>query len=112
MSKTNIRKSFTEKELKENLQKAYDSLQRELNDKDYQMAAFYSFDIAHIYGLTSNRKKAREYYTYTLEYLDQTNFQPHWTKLGSFSQANRLSHSETRRTHEKKKIKGRIQNST
>ena len=85
-----LRKVFTEQELSAALQKAYDSLQRELNDKDYRMAAFYSFDIAHIYELTSNRKKAREYYTYTLEYLDQTDFQPHWIKLGSLCALGKL----------------------
>ncbi len=85
-----LRKVFTEQELNAAFQKAYDNLQRELNGRDYRMAAFYSFDIAHVCELMNNKETAREYYIHTLEYLDQADFQPHWTKLGSLCALGKL----------------------
>lgn len=85
-----LRKLFKEQELKENLRKAHNRLLEELDKNDYRIAAFYSFDIAHIYELLGNKKKAKEYYNNTLRYLDQADFQPHWIKLGSFYALGKL----------------------
>jgi tetratricopeptide (TPR) repeat protein len=85
-----LRKIFTDLELNTAFQRAHDGLQRELNDKDYRMASFYSFDIAHLYELMGKRKKAEEYYRYTLTYLNQADFKPHWIKLGSFYALGKL----------------------
>ncbi|KYK35781.1 MAG: hypothetical protein HXS46_17035 [Theionarchaea archaeon] len=76
-----LRKLFTEQELNAILQKAHNSLQKELNDKDYRMAAFYSLDIAHIYDLLGDREKAEQHYRITTEYLDCADFQPLWIRL-------------------------------
>ncbi len=74
MSKTNIRKSFTEKELKENLKEAHERLLKNLDSGKYLMAAFYSFDLARIYDILENKKKSIEYYRSALEYLGNTDF--------------------------------------
>ena len=76
-----FRSLFTEEELRKNLQKSFINIQRELNDKDYRIAAFYSLDAAHLYDLLGNREKAEEYYRNTIEYLNQADFQPLWIRL-------------------------------
>ena len=46
-----LRSLFAEEELRKNLQESFINIQRELNDKDYRIAAFYSLDVARIYQL-------------------------------------------------------------
>ncbi len=70
-----FRKLFTERELKENLQKAHKNLQREINEKNYWMAACFSFDLARIYDLSHEKKKSKHYYRTTLEYMNRADFQ-------------------------------------
>ena len=76
-----LRSLFTEEELRKNLQESFINIQRELNDKDYRIAAFYSLDTAHLYDLLGNREKAEEHYQNTIEYLNQADFQPLWIRL-------------------------------
>jgi tetratricopeptide (TPR) repeat protein len=76
-----FRSLFAEEELRKNLQEAFMNLARELNEKDYRIAAFYSLDVAHIYDLLGDREKAEEYYRTTIEYLNQADFQPLWIRL-------------------------------
>ena len=75
MNKINIRKSFKDEELKENLKEAHERLLKNLDSGKYLMAAFYSFDLARIYNILENRKKSIEYYRSALEYLGNTDFQ-------------------------------------
>ncbi|MBU7046479.1 MAG: hypothetical protein HXS54_08585 [Theionarchaea archaeon] len=53
-----FRSLFTEEELRKNLQEALMNIARELNEKDYRIAAFYSLDVAHMYGFLGDREKA------------------------------------------------------
>lgn len=81
MKKTEIfKKLFSQQELEENLQEAQGRLQKELKNKDFTIAAFYSFDIAYIYELLRTKKKAEHYYRITLEYLNRAKFQFLWVK--------------------------------
>lgn len=70
----NLRRLFTEQELVEDLQKANVRLDKELKKKDFTIATFYSFDIAYIYELLGNKKKAEHHYQNTLRYLDHADF--------------------------------------
>ena len=75
MEKTEIlKKLFAEQELREYLEEALNSLQAELDGKDYSIAVFYSFDAAYIYELLGDRRKAEHYYQITLNYLNHTKY--------------------------------------
>jgi tetratricopeptide (TPR) repeat protein len=94
MKKTEpFRKFFSMRELEENLQEAQSRLQKELKNKDFTIAAFYSFDVAYIYELLRNRKKAEHYYRTTLYYLDRATVQFLWVRqecllaLGEYQEA-------------------------
>jgi tetratricopeptide (TPR) repeat protein len=67
------------------LQKARYELQKELDDKDYRMAAFRGLDVAHIYHILGDKKKANHYYRAALNYLDSADFQPLWIRLECLS---------------------------
>lgn len=75
------RKLFTEQELKENLQEAHKNLQVEINEKNYWMAACFSFDLARIYNLLHEKKKSKHYYRTTLEYMNRADFQSLWMRV-------------------------------
>lgn len=80
-----FKKLFTEQELKESLREAHYELQKELDDNDYRMAAFRGLDVAHIYDILGDKKKANHYYRITLNYLDSADFQPLWIRLECLS---------------------------
>jgi tetratricopeptide (TPR) repeat protein len=70
-----LRKLFAGQELREYLEEVLNSLQAELDSKDYSIAVFYSFDAAYIYELLGDRRKAEHYYQTTLDYLNHAKFQ-------------------------------------
>ncbi|MGD2249792.1 MAG: hypothetical protein PVF58_15395 [Candidatus Methanofastidiosia archaeon] len=71
-----LKKLFTEQELEAYLEKAHHNLQGELEEKDFTQAAFYSFDLAFIYQLQGDKKRAEHYYCTTIEYVDLAKFKP------------------------------------
>ena len=71
----NLKKLFAEQELREYLEEALNSLQAELDSKDYSIAVFYSFDVAFVNELLGDRKKAEYYYQTTLDYLGRAKYQ-------------------------------------
>ena len=75
-----FRKAFSMQELEENLQEAHRRLQKELKNKDFTIAAFYSLDVAYIYELLGNTEMAEHYYRTTLHHIDHAKIQFFWVK--------------------------------
>jgi tetratricopeptide (TPR) repeat protein len=71
---------FTKRELERILHKSLSRLEKELEEKDYSFATFYSFDIARIYRFLGEREKAQVQYDVTLEYEEQSKHPRLWIK--------------------------------
>ena len=106
MKKTKIfKKLFTEQELKENLQEARSKLQKELENRNFTIAAFYSFDIAYIYEFLGDKKKAEYHYQTTIEYVNRAEFKFLWITqecllaLGKHKQALEITLNDPHHTN-------------
>lgn len=88
-----FKRVYTRKELKILVEKTLQELEVCLKKKDYRMTSFYSLDLARIYDLLNEKKKAEQQYTSTLEYVDRSGFPLGWVTieclyaLGKFEKA-------------------------
>jgi tetratricopeptide (TPR) repeat protein len=75
-----VKALFTKRELERILHKSLSRLQRELEEKDFSFATFYSFDVARIYRFLGEGEKAQAQYEVTLEYEEQSKHPRLWIK--------------------------------
>ena len=85
-----IRRLYTRKELNTLAKKATEAVEENLNSGNYRMTAIYTYDLAQIYELLGDEKKAENHYESAIAYLSHAHAQPILIKLGSLCALGRV----------------------